>query len=206
MSEYKKTLLDEARYKLSATRMKGEEKGQAKLSFSYRFNKLQLSVWPGFKGDKGLYMEITPSTFMAWLDALALAAEKADFKDIKFTLMKGRGGKEVAGELIVARDNDGVVWTCATAEGFPKIQFKLLYPDNTRVSYLDGTPLSKQEQSKIRTISYSKSILTAVNHVMQNGFDPNAGAEFNRSGGGSKKSGGGYDGSSGFDDEIPDGF
>ena len=200
----KQTLLNTPRYKLTAMVKKGDERGYANLSLSYNFNKLQINLWPGFKGDKGLYMQISDTTFYMWLDALMSAATNKEFKDIRFNLTKGLGGKELLGELIVGRDDDGVVWTTAHAEGFQKIKFPLLYPDNTKVTYLDGSEMSKRDLSALRTTGYTKALMHAVSAIITRDFDPNAGARFNDNKGGGRSGGGGS--SMDFDDDIPGGW
>ena len=100
------------------------------------------------------------------------AGEKRKIELLEFTFFGGKRSEMpvVVSEVWVGKDPDGAIWISVTAVNRPKIKFIFSSGQYCNLFHGDGTPLSKDETSKLFAAGYVKLISNLVPNVMVSEF------------------------------------
>ena len=214
MSDKKRTILDLGALQLKTKPLEGSNR-PASLAVKTWGNKVSVAVYTGLdslprKGIIGL--NIHPLEFAMVLGMLEELTEipysEAESTKIarKMKVYNKAGGKdkELYGEFVVGRDQQGIYYICiiATDNAFPKVVFRLLPPRSVEI---EGD-LESYKISRIFTrawIDFYRTLMPI--HIMDNFADESNGSSTwkGKSGGNSNSSGSSNNSSNYDEDDIP---
>lgn len=148
----------------------------ATMSFKLKKNNPQIHVYTNEPNDTDNYGRIDAAldtiVFNAYLEMLETAAKSSSFKkqSIKnrnYIFPNGKRSEQpvVVSELLVGRDEDGVVWTSVIAKGRPAIKFKFIMPEFHQLIDHDGNPTSLGDASKYVTLGFIRALRDIMNHL-----------------------------------------
>lgn len=182
------TILSSSELKLSA---RGEKQGEyAKFGWQYAFGSITATFFNGAKeGQNRFFNAKVKAPMVQWycneLINASLPGPYSMPEGLEIKLYQGKGQDEKhVGSLVIGKDDEGLVWTSITKDGFFKTKFYFTLPQGVRVCRLGGTELTKAEISSRRARSHAETLAQAAILTWGAKFDPNEGNGYNDNKGG----------------------
>ncbi len=151
------------------TKPEKAEDRSARLIWSLVFNNPRITIFTNKKeltnkeNDWGrITARLDPMIAFSILNQLADLVNKPNgtrflIKNINYPVIDGKRAEtpEHVNDVIIGKDQEGVIWLSIKEEGKPNIKFNITFSDYHEIVNGDGTPLTIEEASKLATIAYT---------------------------------------------------